>query len=267
MVTSFVSYCFGDYGVPPARAPFSMHATLLTHFSNGAFYPVGGASEIAYHVIPTIEAAGGRVLVRANVSEILTSTSGNVVGVRVRRGKGQLDVDISAPLVISNAGMKNTFNKLLPASVLAKSTVANLLPRLKTGLACFQLFVGLRGSADELGVKPQNHWCFTRPDLDQLLDEYLALSATEAAEADIPLMFVSFPSAKDPTWSRRFPPAADGTPKTTCAIVTLVNWDWFRRHDVGEEAVVRGRDNDDYEELKTALQERLWEQVWLRVNG
>lgn len=256
---AILCYCFGDYGVPPSRAPFAMQATLFTHFSNGAFYPVGGASEIAYHVIPTIERAGGKVLVRANVSEILTSGDG-VVGVRVKRGKGQPDVDISAPLVVSNAGMKNTFESLLPASFLRRSTVADILPGLNAGLACFQLFVGLRGSAEELGVEPQNWWCFTRPDLDASVDEFMKLTRDEAMESDVPLMFVSFPSAKDPTWSSRFPPS-DGVPKSTCAVVTLVNWDWFEKHDSDADAVVRGRNDDDYEQLKAALTERMWEQV------
>ena len=42
---------------------------LNRHFSEcGASYPIGGASEIAYSIIPVIESTGGRVLVRANVT-------------------------------------------------------------------------------------------------------------------------------------------------------------------------------------------------------
>ena len=42
------------------------------HFlDTGGYYPVGGASEIAYNMIPIIERAGGKVLVRANVVRIL----------------------------------------------------------------------------------------------------------------------------------------------------------------------------------------------------
>ena len=177
---------------------------------------------------------------------------------------GLPDVDVSAPLVISNAGMKNTFNSLLPTSFLRRSTVADILPDLQPGLACFQLFVGLRGSARDLGVKAQNFWCFSRPDLDAAVGEYLALTPAEAVEAETPLMFVSFPSAKDPTWAERFP-TPDGTPKTTCAVVTLVNWDWFRKHDAAADAAtvvkVRARDDDDYDELKAALTRRLWDAV------
>lgn len=67
----------------------------------GSHYPVGGSSEIAYNILPVIEAAGGRVLVRANVTEIL-ERAGKVCGVRVT--KGTETHEILAPLVISSAG-------------------------------------------------------------------------------------------------------------------------------------------------------------------
>lgn len=52
-----------------------MHAMLINHYMYGASYPRGGASEIAYHMIPIIESAGGRVLVRATVSRILVENN------------------------------------------------------------------------------------------------------------------------------------------------------------------------------------------------
>ena len=58
-----------------------MHAILVNHFLFGVSYPRGGASEIAFHIIPVIERAGGRVLVRAKVSKILLDeNSGKVQG-------------------------------------------------------------------------------------------------------------------------------------------------------------------------------------------
>jgi len=48
----------------------------------GAYYPIGGSSEIAHSIIPTIERSGGAVLVRANVSRIITQ-SGKAIGVEV----------------------------------------------------------------------------------------------------------------------------------------------------------------------------------------
>lgn len=57
-----------------------MHSLLVTHYLNGAWYPKGGASEIAYHMIPIIEKAGGAVLVRAPVNRILFNDSKEATG-------------------------------------------------------------------------------------------------------------------------------------------------------------------------------------------
>ena len=52
---------------------------------NGAYYPVGGPQQISRAIIPTIEAAGGRVFVKAAVSKILIE-KGRAVGVAMRDG-------------------------------------------------------------------------------------------------------------------------------------------------------------------------------------
>lgn len=57
-----------------------MHSLLVTHYLNGAWYPKGGATEIAYHMIPIIEKAGGAVLVRAPVNRILFNDAKEAYG-------------------------------------------------------------------------------------------------------------------------------------------------------------------------------------------
>lgn len=51
-----------------------MHSLLLNHFAYASSYPVGGASEIAMHIIPVIERSQGRVLVRANGELCIVNT-------------------------------------------------------------------------------------------------------------------------------------------------------------------------------------------------
>lgn len=67
-------------GNMPKDASFSMHSLLVTHYLNGAWYPKGGATEIAYHMIPIIEKAGGAVLVRAPVNRILFNDAREACG-------------------------------------------------------------------------------------------------------------------------------------------------------------------------------------------
>ncbi|NWW87676.1 RETST reductase, partial [Rhynochetos jubatus] len=111
------SYIFITYGVVPSKASFSMHSLLVNHFLNGAWYPKGGAGEIAFHIIPVIRKAGGNVLGRAPVQKILLDSQGKACGVSVK--KGQDLVNIFAPIIISDAGIFNTYERLLPAEAQA----------------------------------------------------------------------------------------------------------------------------------------------------
>ena len=77
----FCKYIIYDpLGTMPQDSSFVMQASLITHFRDGGWYPRGGASEIAFHLIPAIERAGGKVLVRAPVTNILTDLQGHVTG-------------------------------------------------------------------------------------------------------------------------------------------------------------------------------------------
>lgn len=127
-----MTYCWGCYGTPPSRAGLPLHALLINHYErgsvmplvndipfhyyflidhSGASYPVGGASEIPIRIVPIIERAGGQVVMKAPVSEVLIdAASGRVSGVRV--GKPGSSVDIHAPIVISDAGRNEFFSGL-----------------------------------------------------------------------------------------------------------------------------------------------------------
>ena len=80
---SFLHYTFWLLyyftGTQPREAPAMMQLTLLAHYMYGGYYPLGGASEIAFNIIPVIEKSGGKVLVRAPVSEIVVS-DGKAIG-------------------------------------------------------------------------------------------------------------------------------------------------------------------------------------------
>ena len=41
-------------GTIPSKSHFSMQSALVAHFEHGGFYPIGGASEIAFNMIPVI---------------------------------------------------------------------------------------------------------------------------------------------------------------------------------------------------------------------
>ena len=187
-------YTWGDYGTPPSKSNFSMQTVITNHYSEGAFYPVGGASEIAY-IIPVIERGSGKVLVRAEVQEILHNGS-KAMGVLVKKGS-EIHA-IEAPIIVSSAGVYNTFLNLLPKQVAQKSYMWDLCKNLTPGGGSFCIFVGLDASNEELKLKRENVWSFTGNDTDKVFEDYLNLSNEEVLDSDPPLIFLSFPSAKDP---------------------------------------------------------------------
>lgn len=76
-------------GVLPSKASFSMHSILVNHFLHGAWYPKGGAGEIAFHTIPVIRRAGGNVFGKAPVQRILLDGQGRACGEPRARGRSQ----------------------------------------------------------------------------------------------------------------------------------------------------------------------------------
>lgn len=67
-------------GVPPKDSSILINALLLQHYKRGAYYPKGGASEIPFHIIRTIQKYGGSCLMRARVSQILVNDQGAAYG-------------------------------------------------------------------------------------------------------------------------------------------------------------------------------------------
>ncbi|XP_074658852.1 all-trans-retinol 13,14-reductase-like [Tubulanus polymorphus] len=246
-----LAYSFGDYGTLPQYSSSTMHACVMNHFLYGGYYPVGGASEIAYSMIPGIERGGGKVLVRAPVQQILFNEKGKAYGVRIHKSSG--DFDIFAPRIISNAGLINTFTGMLPKEIAVKSKLMKFIQnkRVECGVGGFCVFVGLSGSNEMNGLKAENCWSFTGNDFDRITEEFVNKSFDEAMEDDVPLLFTSFPSAKDPTWDQRYPD------KSTCAIVTEAPWEWFSEWETGR---VKNR-GEEYENRKMKLKRKMWDQV------
>ena len=106
-------------------------------------------------------------------------------------------------------------------------------------MAAISVFVGLNASNEELGLKAQNTWAFTSNAAMNEFDDYLQLDVEAMQDAKVPLLFISFPSAKDPNWTKH----AGRENKSTVAIVTLANWDWYKQWKEGPLK----RRGDDYE--------------------
>ncbi|XP_027763707.1 all-trans-retinol 13,14-reductase-like [Empidonax traillii] len=127
------------------------------------------------------------------------------------------------------------------------------------GQGCFTVFVGLNGSREELGLEPTNYFMYPGSDLDGIMRHYTDLPREEAAK-NMPLLFVTSPSSKDPTWEMRHPG------KSTLAIVTFARYEWFEEWK-DEQVNKRG---DDYEDLKKTFVDAVMQTVYKlypRIEG
>ncbi|CAK6980312.1 all-trans-retinol 13%2C14-reductase-like [Scomber scombrus] len=232
------------YGVPPKESSFLINALLLHHYKRGAYYPRGGASEFAFHIIPVIQQAGGAVLVRAPVQRILLNQQGKTYGVTVLKGKEE--IEIHAPVVISNAGIFNTFQKFLPKHIQDQPEIHSLLGMVRHGMGSFLVFVGLDGTKEELGIVSTNFWMYKDNDLDSLMEKYSSLSREEVL-GNIPMMFITFPSAKDSTSNIRHPG------KSCMTLLTMARYEWFEEW----EGTKLGKRGQDYVDMKNSMAQEL----------
>ncbi|KAK6190807.1 hypothetical protein SNE40_002594 [Patella caerulea] len=243
-----LSYIWGDYGVIPKEASFSFHAGLVNHYLQGSYYPRGGPSEIAFHIVPVIERSGGRILVQAPVSKILTNEKGRAVGVTVKRTTG--DVDIKAKYIISNAGANNTFKYLLPPEVATKSSLYPLIDKIGPSASFITVFLGLDGTDEEMGLTSGNIWYYRDSDIDGAMSKFYNLDVDDVGVEDLPLLYISSPSAKDPSFPHRFPG------KSVLLVITLAKYEWFEQWK-DERIKHRG---DDYNAIKDRIGERIIQQ-------
>jgi all-trans-retinol 13,14-reductase len=235
---------WGDMGLPPKRSSFVIQALIARHYLHGGFYPVGGAWRIADTIIPRIRATGGEVFTYARVAEVLVR-DGRARGVRMDDGH-----EIEARCVISDAGAINTFARLLPHDVSRAAGYDALLPRVKPSIGHLGVYIGLDATAAELGLPKTNYWIY--PDNDY--DGALARFETDPT-GPFPVVYLSFPSAKDPDFERRHPG------KATIEIVAPAPYEIFERW----AGKTWGKRGDDYDALKQSYGERLLEHLYARV--
>ncbi|MGP0071732.1 MAG: phytoene desaturase family protein [Bryobacteraceae bacterium] len=232
---------WGDYGLPPAQSSFGIHAIVASHYFNGASYPVGGASRIAETIAPAIERNGGKVVVSADVEQIVVQ-NGKATAVRMSDGR-----EFRADLVISDAGARNTFQRL----VREPQPILDDLERVPGSLAHLSLYMGVKQSARELGLNGTNLWIY--PSLETQApshDANLARFLRDPA-APFPFVYISFPSAKDPEFERNHPGRA------TLEAVVLAPYDWF----AGWEDSRWKHRAADYDTFKQALADRIQSEV------
>nr|WP_284500379.1 NAD(P)/FAD-dependent oxidoreductase [Microbulbifer sp. GX H0434] len=232
---------WGDNGMTPKTGSFIIHALIVKHYLHGGYYPIGGASRIAETIIPQIRADGGEVFTYARVETLLLDGN-RVCGVRMADG-----TEIRAPTVVSGAGVFNTFERLLPHSASEAAGYNRDLKRVQPSMAHICLYIGLQKTAAELGLPKTNYWLYPSGDYEGDVQKFL-----QNSDEEIPLVYLSFPSAKDPSFTQRYPGRA------TIEIVAPGKYEWFAQW----QDKPWGKRGQDYEQLKQHYSDRLLEKLY-----
>jgi all-trans-retinol 13,14-reductase len=236
---------WGDYGLPPGQSSFAAHATIVEHYFEGAIYPIGGAAQIAASIEPVIASAGGQIVTSAEAAAVIVEKE-RAAGVRMADGR-----EFRSPIVISDAGVRNTLGLIREPND-AVRRLRTELDAIPPSMAHLSLYVGIRQTAAELGLNGTNLWISPSPDHDANLERY-----TKGPSAPFPLVFISFPSAKDPEFEQRHPGRA------TLEVITTAPYSWFEKW----EDTRWKRRGADYDALKSELAARLQAELEKHVSA
>jgi len=235
---------WGDMGLPPKQSAFMVHAMIARHYLYGGFYPVGGSWRIADTIIPKIQQAGGEVFTYARVKRIRIE-DGRVAGVEMDDGHR-----IDCSCVVSSAGIENTFNHLLAEKWVTEFAYDSSLTKVRPSMGHLGVYIGLQATAEELGLPRTNFWIYPSNDYDGAVQAFF-----DDPEAPFPVVYISFPSAKDPDYLNRHPGTA------TIEIVAPAPYEWFEKW----KGTTWGKRGDDYEAFKAELGERLMQHLYEKL--
>ncbi len=224
---------WGDHGGRPSKASFAMHALIsASYLESGSWYPVGGSTAFAEHIIPTITQNGGETRAGVRVDGLLFDGD-TVVGVRTDDG-----TEIRANAVISDIGARETIDTLLPEECGHQDWIAEIRA-LPSSIAHYTLFLGLEGDIEAAGATKANHWIFPTGEADVLW--------TTAPDGAPPCMVATFGSLKDPEH--------DPGPRQKHTGQLLVWADWASVAQWADQPA--GARGDDYADFKRRVEKTL----------
>ena len=193
LVRTFLSVACGDHGLPPSRVPFAMHAPVAGHYSNGAYYPLGGAGSIPAALIKGLRKRGGDIRLSTRVQRILLEEKGSrrrAIGVRLEDGE-----ELRAGRIISNASPEVTYSRLVGREHLSTG-LQRKLSRTKYSIASVTLFLAVDLDLESMGMDSGNYWYLPNNDLETLFAHAMD---PESVNDPLPGVFFGITTLKDPS--------------------------------------------------------------------
>ncbi len=223
VLKSVLSSRWIDYGLPPSMSAFAIHSLIENHYMSGAGFPVHGTSSLCNAISPLIESAGGTIKCRHQVTKILVHDC-KAIGVRFKTDGSDQEQEVYAPIIVSDAGAKNTYEKLLQNQYAGTSFDTNCV---SSGTSVVQLCVGLSKSPRCIGASGEISWIYRTHDHDRIFD------GVDVFNGDPQFCFLNFPLATKE--------CIDNSNKYTAEIISPVDhryfnkWKECNRNSRGEE--------------------------------
>jgi all-trans-retinol 13,14-reductase len=198
----------GNHGLPPSRACFPVHCSVMSHYFDGGYYPMGGGGGIVKAMTNGVKRHGGEIRVKQNAHKILIENK-TAIGVQLEDGQ-----KIFAKNIVSNADPTTTYENLIGLEHLSKG-LAKKLKEVKYSVTSLILFLTLDMDVTQYNVDSGNFWIMKDENDD---DNFRDLMNSEIAEGDsFPALFISCTTVKDPvSFNGRY---------HNLEVVTYVNYD------------------------------------------
>jgi all-trans-retinol 13,14-reductase len=180
----------GDHGLAPGQACFPVHCSVMAHYFDGGFYPMGGGSGIIKAMTNALKRNGGTLRVKQSVQQIIIENK-KAVGVTLLDGQ-----QIFAKNIVSNADPSTTYLKMVGAEHLSKK-LNKKLAQTKYSITTLILFLTLDMDVTQAGIDSGNIWMMRDEDLDLHFNELMTQDSAEGAE--FPALFMSCTTLKDPS--------------------------------------------------------------------
>jgi all-trans-retinol 13,14-reductase len=179
----------GDHGLPPNKASFPVHCSVMNHYFDGGFYPMGGGGGIVKAMTNKIKKHDGVIKTNATVSKILIKDK-IAYGVELKSGE-----QFYAKNIVSNADPSITFLQLVGKENISKKLFKKL-EKTKYSVTSLILFLTLDLDVTKFGIDSGNIWKFKDENID---NHFETLTKGNILEGDeFPALFMSCTTLKDP---------------------------------------------------------------------
>ena len=235
----------GDHGLPPNRACFPVHCSVMSHYFDGGFYPMGGGGGIVKAMTNSIKRNGGEIRVKQDVVKILIENK-KAVGIQLKNGD-----KIIAKYIVSNADPSITYLNLIGKEHLSSKLIKKL-EKTKYSVTSLILFLTLEIDVTKFGVDSGNIWMMKDENDDANFDD---LMNNDIAEGDsFPAVFISCTTIKDPvSFNGRY---------HNFEVVTYVNYDKMQAFNGLEDY-----HNEDYKAFKLKVINKLMNNIEKIIPG